>query len=232
MRTPSVKRITMADVLDASGGTGRGFDFLRFSLSILILLSHISGLIGTTGAMNAILTSIFHIDAHIGSQLAQLNAAGVSAVEEGQRRLTGLSRPITLSYLPMFFALSGFLVTGSALRTKRLLPFLGLRVLRLLPALFVEVTLSAIVLGGIFTTLPLLTYYTSEGFLTYFLNILGDVHFYLPGVFEKTSQSSVVNGNLWTLPWELYCYILLSVIILSTMLNRRNCSPLRILGGG
>ena len=51
----------------------------------------------------------------------------------------------------MFFALSGFLVTGSALRTGRLVPFLGLRVLRLLPALFVEVTLSAIILGGIFT---------------------------------------------------------------------------------
>ncbi len=73
------------------------------------------------------------------------------------------------------------MVAGSALRTRRLIPFLGLRVLRLLPALFVEVTLSAIILGAIFTDLPLSQYYTEPMFWEYFLNIIGDVHFHLPG---------------------------------------------------
>jgi len=135
-------------------------------------------------------------------------------------QLTGLGRPITLSYLPMFFALSGFLVAGSALRTRRLIPFLGLRVLRLLPALFVEVTLSAIILGALYTQLPLTQYYTSPMFWRYFLNIVGDVHFYLPGVFTNNT-TNVVNSNLWTLPWELHCYIVMSFMIISGIVYQR-----------
>ena len=45
--------------------------------------------------------------------------------------------------LPMFFALSGFLVAGSLERT-RVHQFVVLRALRLVPALAVEVTLSAL----------------------------------------------------------------------------------------
>ena len=56
--------------------------------------------------------------------------------------------------LPMFFALSGFLVAGSLERT-RAHQFVVLRALRLIPALAVEVTLSALILGAFFTTLPL-----------------------------------------------------------------------------
>jgi peptidoglycan/LPS O-acetylase OafA/YrhL len=54
--------------------------------------------------------------------------------------------------LVMFFALSGFLITGSAQRLG-LRNFLINRGLRIFPALFLEVTLSAFVLGPIFTSL-------------------------------------------------------------------------------
>jgi peptidoglycan/LPS O-acetylase OafA/YrhL len=70
----------------------------------------------------------------------------------------------------MFFALSGFLVIGSAFRTRRVLPFLTLRFFRIFPPLLVEVTLSAVVIGAIYTTLPLDGYYTSKGFLTDFVH--------------------------------------------------------------
>src|SRR3954469_20986741 len=49
--------------------------------------------------------------------------------------------------LALFFALSGFLVTGSLLRCKSLISFLGLRALRLIPALAAETILSAIIIG-------------------------------------------------------------------------------------
>ena len=64
--------------------------------------------------------------------------------------------------LPMFFALSGFLVAGSLERT-RVPQFVVLRALRLVPALAVEVTLSALILGAVFTTLPLGQYFTESG---------------------------------------------------------------------
>jgi peptidoglycan/LPS O-acetylase OafA/YrhL len=121
----------------------------------------------------------------------------------------------------MFFALSGFLVSGSAFRTRSLIPFLGLRVLRILPALFVEVTLSAVILGGLFTNLDLADYYTSAGFRDYFLNIMGIIHFELPGVFTQNLQP-VVNANLWTLPSEFHAYAITAVLIISGLLfNRR-----------
>ena len=209
------------EILRANKGMGRGFDLLRLALATLILMSHTSGIIGTSGALTAILNRVFHVH-------SQVEHAVMGAIETGlgtdglhEQALTGLGRPITLAYLPMFFALSGFLVTGSALRTNRLITFLSLRVLRLLPALLVEVTLSAVILGGLFTTLPLREYFSSDGFFYYFYNVVGDVHMYLPGVFETTSRISAVNANLWTLPWELYCYILMSSIIITSVLNRR-----------
>ncbi|GJD86187.1 hypothetical protein HPGCJGGD_4084 [Methylobacterium haplocladii] len=121
----------------------------------------------------------------------------------------------------MFFALSGFLVMGSAFRTKKVLPFLGLRIIRIVPALSVEVVLSAIVLGAIYTSLPLHDYFSSSGFYSYFLNIFGVVHYTLPGVFEN-NISQVVNGNLWTLPAEFYSYAITAFLILSgVMFNRK-----------
>jgi peptidoglycan/LPS O-acetylase OafA/YrhL len=66
-----------------------------------------------------------------------------------------LFRPLIRYILPGFFALSGFLVAGSLIRCKTLFRFLGLRALRIYPALIVEVILSAFILGPIVTTAPL-----------------------------------------------------------------------------
>jgi peptidoglycan/LPS O-acetylase OafA/YrhL len=121
-------------------------------------------------------------------------------------------RPVFAIVLTLFFALSGFLVAGSLVRCKTLISFLGLRVFRIVPALAVEVLLSALILGPIFTTKPLSEYFSSRSFFTYFLNIAGDVHFNLPGVFTDNPHPSIVNGQLWTVPWELRCYMLLAAI--------------------
>lgn len=116
--------------------------------------------------------------------------------------------------LPLFFALSGFLVASSLERLKKLPIFLLMRFLRIFPALIVETTLSAIILGIFFTTLPIADYVRSPVFWSYAKNIYGDIHFYLPGVFE-THPSTKVNASLWTVPFELECYIALSVLSLT-----------------
>ncbi len=210
---------TFKAILDEKGGAGMGFDLLRLVLAFLILLTHCSWLVGTSGHTTAILNYIFHISPETASTLAR--ATTTSTGDPTEHQLTGLGRPIVVSYLPMFFALSGFLVTGSALRTRRLIPFLGLRVLRLLPALFVEVTLSAVILGGVFTNLSLSAYYSSPNFWSYFLNIIGDIHFFLPGLFTNNT-TDVVNSNLWTLPWEFQCYVVMSIAIVTGIVYNRN----------
>jgi peptidoglycan/LPS O-acetylase OafA/YrhL len=115
------------------------------------------------------------------------------------------------SILPVFFALSGFLVAGS-LERNNLVTFGALRVLRIVPALGVEILLSALIIGAIFTALPLADYFSSPGFWVYFLNIVGVIHQQLPGVFGANPYPDVVNISLWTIPFELECYIALAVL--------------------
>ncbi|SEE03455.1 acyltransferase family protein [Bradyrhizobium erythrophlei] len=123
--------------------------------------------------------------------------------------------------LALFFALSGFLVTASLQRCKSLISFLGLRVLRIGPALAVETTLSAVIIGSVFTELPLAQYVADPTFHAYFLNIVGDIHYELPGVFLHNPLPDVVNAQLWTVPYELWCYVILALLAVTTICFNR-----------
>lgn len=124
--------------------------------------------------------------------------------------------------LPMFFALSGFLVAGSLERNRSLIGFLGLRAIRLAPALACEVTLSALVLGPALTILSLQAYVASPEFRAYFLNILGLIHYHLPGLFLNNPLPRMVNAQLWTIPAELKCYIALGALGFFGVISRKS----------
>ena len=129
-------------------------------------------------------------------------------------------RPFYNAVLPMFFALSGFLVAGSYFRTKGIGEFVMLRILRIAPALAVEVFLCALILGSIFTTLPLVKYFSHPTFWSYFGNLIGWIHFLLPGLFEDNPYN-IVNLSLWTVPYELECYIAIVALALLGLLKSR-----------
>lgn len=149
---------TFGSILGERKGEGPGFAILRVGLAVGIFLMH-SRMLSTAGNVVPI----------------------VGPAVDGHAAWSGPMRPVYVVLVPAFFALSGFLVTGSALRLRNTGTFLTFRVLRILPALFVEVTLCAIVLGSAFTTLPLRSYFTHYGFWRYFGNIVGIITFYLPG---------------------------------------------------
>lgn len=125
---------------------------------------------------------------------------------------------LVYAVVPVFFALSGFLVTGSALRLP-LGQFALSRVLRIVPALAVDTAVSVLIFGTIFTTLPVLVYLTHPETLHYWLNIVGEIHFYLPGVF-KDHVVPAVNGSLWTIRPELACYVLMGGLIATGLVKR------------
>jgi peptidoglycan/LPS O-acetylase OafA/YrhL len=139
---------------------------------------------------------------------------------------TTFARPGLRLILPMFFALSGFLVAGSLERTRTLGMFLALRAIRIYPALSVEVLLSAVILGPIYTDQPLQSYFGSDAFYSYLLNVTGHIHYFLPGVFEGNPVPGVVNAQLWTVPYELYCYLGLAVLFLLGLMQHRVIAPL------
>jgi peptidoglycan/LPS O-acetylase OafA/YrhL len=129
-------------------------------------------------------------------------------------------RVLVMGILPAFFVLSGFLVAGSLERSKTLAGFMFLRVIRIFPALVLEITLSALILGPAMTHVPLSQYFGDTRFFTYFLNCIGDIHYALPGLFDFNPYPSITNEQLWTVPWELECYVALSILAFSGLAQR------------
>ena len=113
------------------------------------------------------------------------------------------------SYLGLwiFFVLSGFLVTHSALNSSSGFNFWKKRILRIYPALFGLLIFTIFIFGPLATTLPLSDYFSTpqtwQNFWT--LNVYR-IKYFLPGVFVNHPHSSV-NGALWALPYELTLYL-------------------------
>ncbi len=122
----------------------------------------------------------------------------------------------------MFFAMSGFLIAKSWSDQPRLVPFAVKRALRLLPALFVAVSVTVFVVGPLFTTLPLGTYFTDPTTWVYWVrsSLLITIRGTLPGVFETNPFPDAVNGSLWTLPVEACCYAMAAAFGLLGLLRR------------
>lgn len=121
--------------------------------------------------------------------------------------------------VPAFFTVSGFLVTGSAQRLT--LPnFLLNRSLRVFPALAVEIVAGALILGPIFTVLPLSTYFSSPQTWRYLTNIVGLVNYRLPGVFLDLPSAGYVNLSLWTIPMEMACYGVIAMMVVTGIMRR------------
>ena len=115
----------------------------------------------------------------------------------------------------VFFVTSGFLVCASLLRLDNFKAFVRARALRIFPALVVMSLLLALVMGPLFTTLPLGDYFTSSEtwkFIFKDSTVLTGVKFRLPGVFYGHPMDHVINGSLWTLPFELRCYLTLAFV--------------------
>ena len=124
--------------------------------------------------------------------------------------------------LDIFFAISGYLVTGSWERRPAFADFLLKRALRIFPGLVACVALTVCVLGVLSTTLPLGRYF-ADGGLLYFTNIALLLQLTLPGVFAH----SAVNGSLWSLGPEFCCY--LTVPALAALRGRWRLAGLLVL---
>lgn len=155
--------------------------------------------------------------------------SGLTSYGTDLQMWTSWTRPFVRLILPMFFALSGYLVAGSLLRSKSLFQFLTFRTLRIYPALSVEVVLSAFIIGPLLTTLPLPRYFADSLFWRYLLNITGDIHYLLPGVFTSNPLPNTVNGQLWTVPFELLCYVTIAALSVAGIRRRRYLGPLSVM---
>lgn len=107
----------------------------------------------------------------------------------------------------IFFLISGYLIPAS-LDRGTLVRFARKRALRIMPGLVAAVLVCAFVIGPLVTAVPLRDYFSA--FTTW--KFLGNMAFLpggfgLPGVFTG-NPSSDVNGSLWSLKYEVACYVM------------------------
>lgn len=123
---------------------------------------------------------------------------------------------VELGYLgvSIFFFISGLLVTNSIITKRRVLPFIFSRFFRIYPAYIVMLLLCTFVIGPIFTNIGIIEYLKHPQTWEYFINnIMLNAKGVLPGLWEGHPYESV-NGSLWTIPFEVTCYI----IVLATFI--------------
>jgi peptidoglycan/LPS O-acetylase OafA/YrhL len=120
----------------------------------------------------------------------------------------------------VFFIISGYLITSSAERSRPFSYFMA-RVLRIFPALILVSFLSAFLLGPLITNDP--GYWTHFQTYKYFLGnaSLIQIQYILPGVFTENAFRDVVNGALWTLKIEFYCYIIFGLLMFIFVSTRK-----------
>ena len=179
------------------------FLLLRLLAAVLVMYGHSYGFVG----------------AHHGDFVSRLNW--------GKGIYTGSIA------VDMFFAISGFLVTGSYVRRGDLGAFIKARALRILPAYVCCIILSALVLGSLYTELPVASYWTSQGTWHYIyanLWLSPPMEWKLPGVFSRNLMKDTVNGSIWTLPAEVRMYAWVAILGLLGALHRRRVANVAFLG--
>jgi peptidoglycan/LPS O-acetylase OafA/YrhL len=183
--------VTVQDRLLATSFRGPGFDLIRLAAATIVLLHHCRG-IQYPDIRN---DPLFHYSGGF--------------MDFGRFAVC------------IFFAISGFLVTPGLLRTGSVVQFGVNRALRIFPGLVVNVVLAMLVLGPILTNRSLTSYYTDPQLYVYAKNILTLTIRYLPGVVDRDGSPAIVNGALWTLHFEVLCYIALMALFVIGLLKRR-----------
>lgn len=124
-----------------------------------------------------------------------------------------------------FFAISGFLITSSWLRNPSVRDYLVARGLRILPGFYTCLIITALVIaplgvaiqGGpaarlLFSAAPI-EYMVKNGAVWVFKADIGGTPSGIP-------FPGSWNGSLWTLGWELLCYLTVAVLGVAGLLGR------------
>ncbi len=167
------------------------FDFLRLLFASLVIITH-----------SYALTGLPEIDL-------------MSAFTDGRSSFSFIG-------VRGFFTISGFLIFTSFTRTETPLAFLWKRFIRIWPALFVLLFVTALMIGPAISSLPAGTYFKDINTYYYIYNnilLLKGISYSLPGVFANNLYPTAVNGSLWTLPYEVLFYLILTLFYVKKTFN-------------
>jgi len=110
-----------------------------------------------------------------------------------------------------FFVLSGFLITHSWLHKRDVRDYFRKRILRIFPAFVVAALFCVFVVGplGSGDAVTYLKKLNPAEFLTMTALLRG---YTAPGIFTSLPFPNAVNGSLWTVQGEFWCYLLVALL--------------------
>lgn len=149
-----------------------------------------------------------------------------SEKNEPLARLLGTDNITAIYGVCVFFIVSGFLITMSAVNSRSVIQYAASRILRIYPAFLMCQLLTALILGAMFSSIGPAAYVKSLYALKYTYHHVFDianaweiptVRFYVDA--RRTGEG--LNGSLWTIQQELFCYLVIGCLLLGRVLNWR-----------
>lgn len=129
-----------------------------------------------------------------------------------------------------FFAISGFLITASWLSNPRVRDYFAARALRILPGFYTCLIVTAVVLAPIGVAMQggsVIKLFESGAPFEFLLKngAVALVKFDIGGTPQGVPVAGNWNGSLWSLIWEVMCYLVVAGIGVAGLASRRWISP-------
>lgn len=122
----------------------------------------------------------------------------------------------------LFFFISGLVVTNSLLQKKDIVDFAISRTFRIFPALLLVLVATSLIIAPFLSSFSPAQYFDTPSVYVYIKqNIVLNTNYNLPKVFEKNTYANAVNGSLWTLPYEVGCYLFLCAMFLLSIITHK-----------
>ena len=130
----------------------------------------------------------------------------------------------------IFFLLGGYFISRSWMTDPCLQRYGIKRILRIFPPLILYVLLATFIIGPLLSDLTVKEYFANPQTYIYLKNILLYPIYALPGVFVTNPYPNAINGSLWTMPVEIFLYILIPIVITVLCIKSREKKSFEMMG--
>jgi len=163
------------------------FDFIRLVLALLVVLYH-----------------CFYLSPNVDRSSTSF------AIFAAVYNKTGLPEDLGGLAVSGFFILSGFLITRSWDRTRSAPSYVAKRLMRIGPAFLVASLIGALLVGPI-TSAGVDHYFKDQHWRAIVANVLTFRPTSVGGAFVG-NPTELLNGTLWSIRYEVDCYILVAIV--------------------